>query len=205
MSEILLFTGPHGAGKDSVEKNLRANRSDIRRITRHITRLPADGEIDGVDYHFVSRAQFRNLIDTNQFAEWAEYPDVLSGTTYQDIEGDIESEPFASLTLNFEDAMPLRTSLEERGYITHTYFISPVDYATFSNSAEAYTNTLEQRMEMRGRAHEYITNKLAKAVLYRSMYADYQAIHYIANLDSRLDDTVEVISHTLDQGTSINI
>ena len=105
MSEIILFTGPHGAGKDSIEKRVRGERRDIRRIVRHITREPASGEQRDEDYHFVTRDQFRSLAAAGHFIEWVEYPDVLSGTAFGEIEGAASEKTFASLTLNLEDAL----------------------------------------------------------------------------------------------------
>jgi guanylate kinase len=200
MPEVLIFTGPHGAGKDTVEKSTRANRTDIRRIVRHITRSPAVGEKEGEDYYYVTREQFTAMIDNNLFIEWAEYPDVLSGTMLDEV---IKSNPvqrLASLTLNPEDALPLKTSFESSGLPTTIFFVSPVNYKDFVNKPEVYIDLLRQRMENRGRHGEYISNKLSKAAIYRNIYFQTPGMHYVANLDGKLDIAVDHINTILDRG-----
>ena len=85
MSNILLITGPHGAGKDTVENGLRLRRPDIRRIVRHITRAAAAGEVNGEDYHYINNEHFEQLVADDSFAEWSRYPDSSSGTAWNEI------------------------------------------------------------------------------------------------------------------------
>ena len=189
-----MFTGPHGAGKDFVEKNIRLQRDDMRRITRHITRQPATGEIDGEDYHFVTREKFKSLIRYNQLIEWAEYPDVLSGTTTSEVLGTVEDKHFASLTINLEDALTLEPSISNLGLQSRAFFISPVTYSTFVESPEQYLSSLKLRMESRGRHHEYVANKLAKAALYRETFLQSPNMQYISNVDGQLENAVTQIN-----------
>lgn len=201
MPEIILFSGSHGAGKDSVEKAVRKKRGDVRRIVRHISREPADGERRGEDYHFISRNEFRELIASHYFIEWAEYPDVLSGTAFDEIVSDPSAEDeysFASLTLNLEDALLLRKTLHEAGHTTTTLFISPVSQDSFFLDSTDYLRILRERIEKRNRAFEYINNKIAKAALYREMFLEHQDIHYIPNINNQINSAVEHVSSILD-------
>ena len=199
MSEIILFTGPHGAGKDSIEKRVRGERRDIRRIVRHITREPASGEQRDEDYHFVTRDQFRSLAAAGHFIEWVEYPDVLSGTAFGEIEGVASEKTFASLTLNLEDALELRRTLQQTGRNTTTLFISPVSYESFMSGSDEYLTTLQERIESRRRSFEYVSKKIAKAALYRELFLESDDMHYIPNRNHRMGDAVAEVHALLDR------
>ncbi len=70
MSTIVLC-GKSGSGKTTVGKELE--RLGYKKIVTYTTRPKRAGEVDGVDYHFVSEAEFQALADTGQFAETASY------------------------------------------------------------------------------------------------------------------------------------
>ena len=195
---VLLFTGPHGAGKDSVEKVLRAAQPGVSRIVRHITCQPSSEEQQGVDYHFVSRDDFRVMIAADELIEYAEYPDVFSGTSYQAIYEATQTLNYATLTLNVEDALPLLDKLNLAGYATQAYFVSPVTLDVFAESSDQYLTALRARMETRQRPDDHIENKLGKAVLYRILYFENSdRLRYVANLDSMVHQTVDDIRSTL--------
>ena len=195
--EILLLTGPHGAGKDSVEKSLRATDASMERIVRHITRKRANEEVDGLDYHFVSRHEFRNIIEDDGLIEYAEYPDVLSGTTYRAINEALCDGGRATLTLNMEDALPLMDKINCLGYVATTYFISPVSFEDFCGEPQKYLDALRSRMEVRGRPDDRIENKIAKAAFYRTLYFKHErSLHYISNIDGGLDEAVTAVRST---------
>ena len=195
---VLLLTGPHGAGKDSAERLLRATQPNVSRIVRHITRQPSSEEKDGVDYYFVSRDNFREMAAADEFIEYAEYPDVLSGTTYRAVHDATNTSDHATLTLNLEEALPLIDKLDSAGYNTQAYFISPVSLGVFTNTREQYLEALRLRMEARQRPDDRIDNKIGKAALYRTLYfknADH--LRYVANLDNMVDQAVADICTTL--------
>ncbi len=67
---VLVLHGPSGVGKDSVIDLLR-ERTGIHRPTSSTSRLPREGEVDGVDYHFLTRDEFVDRIAEGRFLEWA--------------------------------------------------------------------------------------------------------------------------------------
>lgn len=68
---LYIFSAPSGAGKTSLVKALTSSLSDISVSVSHTTRPMREGEVDGVHYHFVDKAQFQSLVDQNQFLEHA--------------------------------------------------------------------------------------------------------------------------------------
>lgn len=67
-----MVSGPSGAGKDSVLAGLKKTAENLQFITTMTTRKPRAGEVDGVDYTFVSPEKFEQLKAQNEFLEYAQ-------------------------------------------------------------------------------------------------------------------------------------
>ena len=68
---LFVISAPSGAGKTTLCKAALGRFKKIRYSTSYTTRLPRAGEIDHIDYHFISKAEFRRGIETGRWAEWA--------------------------------------------------------------------------------------------------------------------------------------
>jgi len=69
---VLVLSGPSAVGKSTVVRHLRETVPELHFSVSATTRSPRPGEVDGVDYHFVSPERFQDLIDGGQLLEWAE-------------------------------------------------------------------------------------------------------------------------------------
>ena len=69
---VVVLSGPSAVGKSTVVRCLREQLPDLHFSVSATTRAPRPGEVDGVDYHFVSPARFQQLIDEGALLEWAE-------------------------------------------------------------------------------------------------------------------------------------
>jgi len=83
---LLIVSSPSGAGKTTLTRRLLQEFSEFRFSVSHTTRRPRANEVDGQDYHFVDEKAFRDLIDGNGFAEWAEVHGNLYGTSVTEID-----------------------------------------------------------------------------------------------------------------------
>jgi guanylate kinase len=72
MSRIIVLSGPSAVGKSTVVRCLRERVPDLHFSVSATTRAPRPGEVDGVDYSFVSPERFQQLIDDGALLEWAE-------------------------------------------------------------------------------------------------------------------------------------
>lgn len=72
VGRVVVLSGPSAVGKSSVVRRLRDDMPDLYFSVSATTRPPRPGEIDGVDYHFVSADEFQRLIDRGELLEWAE-------------------------------------------------------------------------------------------------------------------------------------
>ncbi len=86
---VIIFHGPSGVGKESVIEGVQA-ATGIHRATSTTDRPPRPGERDGIDYHFVSTAEFEARIAAGEFAEYARVYDDWKGLERREIEGPVE-------------------------------------------------------------------------------------------------------------------
>ena len=77
---LIVISGPSGVGKDTVIKRLLELDHNLRYSVSYTTRPPRPGEVDGVNYRFVSRDDFERLIREGAFLEHATYDGNLYGT-----------------------------------------------------------------------------------------------------------------------------
>jgi guanylate kinase len=86
-SEGLLYivSAPSGTGKTTLLKRVMAFFPDMRFSISYTTRPPRPGERDGEDYHFISPAQFQQMVEEGTFAEWAEVLGNRYGTPFDSI------------------------------------------------------------------------------------------------------------------------
>ena len=68
---LIVISGPSGVGKDAVIKGMKARQIDFHFVVTATTRPPRQGEIDGVDYIFVSPERFAEMIDHDELLEYA--------------------------------------------------------------------------------------------------------------------------------------
>jgi len=69
---LLVLSGPSGAGKTTVAQRLLSGNERLARVVTCTTRIPREGEIDGVDYHFLSDEEFMRRAEAAEFLEHAE-------------------------------------------------------------------------------------------------------------------------------------
>jgi guanylate kinase len=69
---VVVLSGPSAVGKSTLVRRLRERIPDLVFSVSATTRAPRPGEVDGVDYHFVTPARFQQLIDEGALLEWAE-------------------------------------------------------------------------------------------------------------------------------------
>jgi len=83
---LLILSSPSGAGKTTLTRMLQERYAELRFSVSHTTRPPRPKEVDGHDYHFVTRARFCELVAEGAFLEWAEVHGNLYGTSTAEID-----------------------------------------------------------------------------------------------------------------------
>ena len=88
---MVILSSPSGVGKTTITKKIQQKYPNFKISVSHTTRIPRSNEVDGVDYHFVSKENFKKLIDQNQFYEYAKIFENYYGTLRKTVDKDIIS------------------------------------------------------------------------------------------------------------------
>lgn len=88
--KLVVYTGFSGVGKGTVLKRIRELDDSVKLSVSCTTREPREGETDGVEYFFVTKDEFRRLIDEDGFLEYATYCDNYYGTPRKAVEDMLE-------------------------------------------------------------------------------------------------------------------
>lgn len=83
---LFVVTGPSGAGKGTVLGNVFRQVDRLHFSVSATTRSPREGEIDGVNYHFMTKEEFLSLVEQGRFLEHAEYVGNYYGTPMAPVE-----------------------------------------------------------------------------------------------------------------------
>ena len=105
---LILLSSPSGGGKTTIAKALVTAREDLEYSVSATTRAPREGEVDGVDYHYLSAAEFDKRRDGGEFLEWAEYGGSMYGTLEAQVDLAIEQRKHVILDIEVQGARQVR-------------------------------------------------------------------------------------------------
>lgn len=89
--KLIVIVAPSGTGKSTLLKKLKQEVTELQWSVSCTTRAPREGEVDGEDYHFMTREQFEALIDQDEFIEWAEVHQNYYGTRKSFVDEGLET------------------------------------------------------------------------------------------------------------------
>lgn len=162
---IFIVSAPSGAGKTSLVRQAIEELKELTVAVSHTTRAQRPGEINGVHYHFVSREQFEQMIDSDQFLEYAEVFGNFYGTSMDSVNSSLGQGLDVILEIDWQGAKQVRKMLSE----VISVFILPPS-----------RQTLIERLQGRGQdSADVIERRTAEAVLEMKQYhrADYLIIN----------------------------
>ncbi len=115
MSRVVVLSGPSAVGKSTVVRRLRDRVPDLHFSVSATTRAPRPGEVDGVDYSFVTAERFQQLIDDGALLEWAEIHGGLhrSGTPAAPIREAIEDDRPVLIEVDLAGARAVKQAMPE--------------------------------------------------------------------------------------------
>ncbi len=160
--KLIVVSGPSGAGKSTVIARLMQRRQDVCFSVSATTRDPRPGEVNGVDYFFVSWEEFDDMIERDELLEHAEYVGNCYGTPRSYVESKQHEGMNVILDIEVQGARQIRDRVPEAVKI----FILPPSL-----------QSLEQRLRGRGTdAEEMIHSRLVRA---RAEYREANFYDYI--------------------------
>ena len=171
---LYIVSAPSGAGKTSLVKALIDREPLVRVSVSHTTRAIRPGEVDGTNYHFVSREQFSGMLERNEFLEHAEVFGNLYGTSQQSIEQTLAEGFDLILEIDWQGAQQVRRLLPQSRSI---YILPPTQEA------------LRHRLTNRGQdSGEIIERRRREAVSEMSHYVEFDYLLINDDFAHALDD-----------------
>ena len=181
--KLIVVSGPSGAGKSTVIGKVMERRSDLCFSVSATTRKPRDGEVDGVNYFFVTGTEFDRMIGDDELLEHAEYNRDNYGTPRAYVEEKRRAGMHVLLDIEVQGARQVRERVPEAIKI----FIIPPSL-----------QALEQRLRGRGtETEEQIQRRLARA---RGEYREADFYDYVVindNLETAANELNAIITAEL--------
>jgi guanylate kinase len=122
----VVVSGPSGVGKSTVVRAVLDVNPQIWLSVSVTTRSPRPGELDGIDYFFITDSQFDDLVSSGGLLEWAEYAGNRYGTPAKPVLDKRMSGRPVILEIEVQGAREVRKSAPD----AHLVFIAPPDQAT---------------------------------------------------------------------------
>lgn len=177
---LFVFSAPSGCGKGTVLPEVLKNHPEVHYSVSATTRQMREGEVDGVNYYFISREEFENLIATNGVLEYAEYCGNYYGTPRKIIEEKLESGISVLLEIETVGAMKVKESFPEAVYV----FMLPPSIAD-----------LDKRLHNRGTdSDEVIAKRIAEASSEINKSFDYDFVFVNDDLEQAKKDLDAILT-----------
>ncbi|MEI7716739.1 MAG: guanylate kinase [Mycobacterium sp.] len=179
---MVVLSGPSAVGKSSVVRRLRERIPNLHFSVSATTREPRPGEVDGVDYHFVTPARFQQLIDGGALLEWAEIHGGLhrSGTLAAPVRDATTSGRPVLIEVDLAGARAVKRALPE----ALTVFLAPPSW-----------EDLEARLRERGtETPESMRRRLDTARVELAAQKDFDVVVVNGRLESACAELVSLVA-----------
>jgi len=164
---LVILSGPSGVGKDTVIDAWKAKEPDVERVIAYTTREPRKGEVNGVDYWFVSRPEFVRMAEAGEFLEYKEVVGNFYATPVRHADRLLLQGRIAVLKIDVQGALEV---MKKRPSSLTVFLLPPTKEA------------LRERLEGRGTdTAEVIAKRIAVAEQELAQAPHYQ--HQIVNRD----------------------
>ncbi|MGM0694909.1 MAG: guanylate kinase [Pseudomonadota bacterium] len=156
---LFIVSAPSGAGKTSLVRELIESLDGIQVSVSHTTRERREGEVDGVNYHFVDVSAFEAMIEHGDFFEYARVFDNYYGTSRRTVEAMLDAGQDVILEIDWQGARQVRQQLPDAVSV----FILPPS-----------REELERRLASRGTdEHAVIARRMRDAVKEMTHHDEY--------------------------------
>jgi guanylate kinase len=142
---LFVVSAPSGTGKTTVVERLVHDLPDLALSRSYTSRAARPGETDGVDYNFVSRARFEEMLAADVFLEWADVFGNLYGTCAMDAERDLSQGRDLVLVIDVQGARQVRQRCRD----TVGVFVMPPSFAVLERRLRGRSKDTEEAMQRR--------------------------------------------------------
>jgi len=190
-SNLFIIAAPSGGGKTSLVNALLERDPRLVLSVSHTTRQPRPGELDGQHYHFISEAEFEQMIERGDFMEYARVFDHYYGTNSRSVAEQLEQGHDVILEIDWQGARQVRAVFPDSCAI----FIIPPSL-----------ETLRKRLTGRGQdSAEVIQRRMQAAQTEISHWAEFDQLVINDNFDAALEELAAIINdHRMQRLHKIN-
>ncbi len=142
---LFVVSAPSGTGKTTVVERLVQIVPDLALSRSYTSRAARPGELDGVDYNFVSRSRFEEMIAADAFLEWADVFGNLYGTCRADAERELQAGRDLVLVIDVQGARQVRMRFAD----TVGVFVMPPSFAVLEQRLRGRSKDPEAAMQRR--------------------------------------------------------
>jgi len=177
---LFIVSAPSGAGKTTLAEHLVQILPNLRMSRSYTSRPERPGERDGIDYHFVSREHFQEMIAAQAFLEWADVFGNFYGTSAADTERLVADGQDVVLTIDVQGARQVKT----HGVDHTSIFVLPPSFEVLERRLRGRSKDSEEQMQQR------ITAARAEA----ASYTDYDYVVVNDQLEPTVVRLQEIIA-----------
>lgn len=176
---LFVVTGPSGAGKGTVLGKVFQQVDHLHFSVSATTRAPREGEVDGVNYHFMTKENFLSLVEQGRFLEYAQYVGNYYGTPMDPVEEKLEQGIDVLLEIEVQGALKVMEKCPDAVSV----FIAPPSLEELGN-----------RLRGRGtEAEETVAKRLETAAWECSQMDKYQYVVVNDLVDTAVDKMRAII------------
>ncbi len=177
---LFVVSAPAGCGKDTILNELFKKTDMAGYAVSATTRSPREGEVNGVHYHFLTRAEFEGKIKNGEVLEYTDYCGNYYGTLRKSVEDVLSSGKHAILKIEVEGAMNIKKQFPEAVLV----FILPPSW-----------EVLEKRLRTRGtETEDKIIERTRQARAEVTFAKNYDYLIVNDDLDAAVDDLLSVLN-----------
>jgi guanylate kinase len=143
--QLFVVSAPSGTGKTTVVERLVQIVPDLALSRSYTSRAARAGESDGVDYNFVPRSRFEDMIAADAFLEWADVFGNLYGTSAEDAERHLAIGRDLVLVIDVQGARQVRRARTD----TVGVFVMPPSFAVLEQRLRGRSKDTEDAMQRR--------------------------------------------------------
>jgi guanylate kinase len=142
---LFVVSAPSGTGKTTVAEQLVRVTPDLALSRSYTSRSVRAGETDGIDYNFINRTRFEEMIAGNAFLEWADVFGNLYGTCAEDAERELSAGRDLVLVIDVQGARQVR----RRCPGTVGVFVLPPSFGVLERRLRGRSKDSEEAMQRR--------------------------------------------------------
>ncbi len=176
---LYVISAASGAGKTSLVNAVLEQVDELVVSVSHTTRAPREGEVDGVNYHFVDKATFEKMVEACEFFEHATVFGNMYGTSQQHLQQQLEKGMDVILEIDWQGARQVRQLMPDCKSI---YIVPPS------------TTALRERLDARGQDDEaVIEQRMREAISEMSHYVEFDYLIINDDFDEARNDLAAII------------